>query len=107
MSYELCLRLLGQHNLQARVGRELKAPGRHVKRPSVLCSDPGPPPAPLFGLATEPDMAGLAFGHPWKNRLSLQLDWASLDGVSILPPATPLPKPHTGHDGTGQVRSTV
>lgn len=80
MSYELCLSLLGQHRLQARVGRELKAPGRHVKRPSVLCSDPGPPPAPLFALATEPDMAGLAFGHPWKNQLSLQLDWASLDG---------------------------
>lgn len=81
--------------------------GCRVKRPSVLCSDRGPPPVSLFALATGPDVAGLALSRPWKNWLSLQLDWASLDGVSILLPGTPLPQPHTGHDSTAQVRNRV
>lgn len=33
----------------------------------------------------------------WKSRLIL-LGQASLTRVPALPPATPLPKPHTGHD---------
>lgn len=50
----------------------------------------------MFALAAGPDSG--SNGGAWKSQLIPQRGQASLAGVPAPPPATPLPKPCTGHE---------